>query len=386
MQEPDSLAPRVFPVDINRAEFVRYNLYMARERRLYRFRSVMLAAFGLIFAAAAASVVLDLLSRRPLNTSSLTLMVFVLICGAVMLFGVPNYIRIKAGHAFDRSLMAGREYYGVVKLYPNRIEKTAGGKTVSIPFADAGFAEYDDMMVIVSPETPAIVLPARCVVEEDAAAVREYALRQIPAVRQRRYARMVSKTTTRLELPPNTEPQSESDETLMVVPVSYTPDEFLRVITRSALNVYLGRLPLCAGVSLIAALALGFSRGPFVMSLIFLSGLAILFIIHVVIPRVRTRLQLPALSADALVMRLVLTEKGVRINGNGRSTLFYPWLAVTRVSHQGQWIVFHFNQAVIEVPERCVPDLDALEDILQTFLHRSNGSGVSSDGTGGGGY
>lgn len=325
--------PREFPVDLDRAEFVRYNLYMARERRLYRFRGVMLAAFALIFTAAAATVILGLLNHRPLDTAPLTLMCFVLICGIVLLFGVPNYIRIKAGYAYDRSLMAGREYYGVIRLYANRIEKSAGGQTVSILFSEAGYAEYDDMIVILSADQPAIVLPARCVVAEDAAAVREAALAAVPPTARVQYAQMVSKTTVRLAMPPEDEPDKASDDPLMLLPVTYTADEFLRVVTHSALSVFFARLPLCAGVSFIAALALAFSLGPFVMSLVFLGMIAVFFLIHVVVPRVRTQLRLPAFSGDALVVRLLLSEKGVRVTGTGRHTLFYPWLAVKRVTH-----------------------------------------------------
>lgn len=383
MAEQDAFTRlREFPVDLDRAEFVRYNMYMARERGLYRFRGVMLTAFGLIFAAAAASVISALIRHRPLDTAPLTLMFFVLLCGMLMLFGVPNYIRIKAGSAYDRSLMAGQEYYGLIRLYGNRIEKTVGTKTVSIPFAQAGYAEYEDMIVIVSPDTPAIILPARCVTTEDAAAVREAALAVVAENARRRYAVMVSRTAVRLAVPA-AEADDETDETLLVIPVSYTPDEFLHVVTRSAMNVYFSRLPICAGVSFIAALALAFSRGPYVMSLIFLGGMLLFFIIHVVIPRVRTQLRLPGLTGDALVMHMFFSKKGIRITGTGRHSLFYPWLAVTRVARRGQWFDFSFTRDHVEVPEHCIADPAALKDLLNTYLRR-DGADPSANGYGGG--
>lgn len=360
-----------FPVDLSREEYVRFNMRMAKERGLYRFRVVMMAAFGLSFVLAGALLVMDMIENRPLDTSLPVLMVFILMSGLVLLFGVPNYIRIKAGRTYDRSLLSGYDFYGVVRVYPNRVEKSAGGRTTLIPLdARAVYAEYEDMMVILCPNQPAIVLSARCVTAEDAEVVRQVARERVPVTHQRLYAKMVSRTDLRLE-PPEEAEVGEPDETLLSLFVRYTADEFLTMITHGSLQAFLRMMPLYAGVALIAALALGLSGGPLTMILLFFGVLLVLFLINVVGPRMRMKLRLPAMSEEALSVRLVLSRRGLTLTASTRNTAFYPWLSVTRVLEKKDWYEFQLNSGSLEIPARCVEDPQQLRDIVNAYINRN---------------
>ena len=359
-----------FPVDLDKAEYVRFNMRMAKERGIYRFRGVMLLAFGLCMAAGLVLMVMDMVQGRPFDGTLLSLLVFILLAGAVLLFGVPNYIRITAERTYDRTQLCGYDFYGVVRVYPDRVEKTAAGRTTVIRLKEkVAYFEYDDMMVLLTTDQPAIVLSARCVTEEDAEVVRRTVRARVPETLQRLYAKMVSQTPVRLEMPESgTEPVE--DEMLMRLRVNYAPDEFLTMVTHGALHSFARMIPMFAGVSLVAALALGLSGGPFVMAGLFLLTLLILFAVNVLGPWLRTKLRLPAMSDDALTVWLVLSERGVTLESTARNTQFYPWLAVSKVVEKPDWYEFHMHNAILEVPARCVTEVDSFKDIVNAHIRR----------------
>ena len=359
-----------FPVDLDKAEYVRFNMRMAKERGTYRFRGVMLLAFGLCMAVGVAVLLLDMAQGRPFDSALLTLLVFILMAGAVLLFGVPNYIRIMAERTYDRTQLSGYDFYGVVRVYPDRVEKIAGGRTTVIHLKErVAYFEYEDMMVLLTPEQPAIVLSARCVTEEDAEVVRQTVRARVPETLQRLYGKMVSQTPVRLDMPENGT-EAVEDAMLMRFCVNYTPEEFLTTVTHSAQQAFMRMMPLYVGVSLVVALALGLSGGPLVMAGLFLLTLLILFTINVWGPHLRTKLRLPAMSADALTVWLILSERGVTLESPARNTQFYPWLAISKVIEKPDWYEFQMHAAALEIPSRCVTETAAFKDIVNAHIRR----------------
>lgn len=359
-----------FPVDLDRAEYVRFNMRIAKMRGLYRFRGVMLTAFGFSLALAAVLLAMDFYRYRTVDSTLVALMVFVLLAGATLLFGVPNYIRIKAGRTYDRSLLSGHEYYGVVRVYQNRIEKTGGGRTTTLPFdRTLVYAEYEDMMVFAAPAMPAIILTARCVTEEDAQVVRDAVRTAIRQEQQLLFARMISRAAVRLDMPPD-DADAEPDELLMRLHITYTQEEFLGMVTRGAWQAFFKMLPLFAGVALIAALALGMSGGPFTMALIFLGVLLFVMAVNVGGTRWRTRLRMPAMDEDALTVHLHLSERGITLFSATRNSLFYPWISGIRVAEKPDWVELQLNGSFMEIPWRCIPEPELLRDIVNAHLNR----------------
>lgn len=110
---------------------------------------------------------------------------FIAVAGGFLLFGLPAYMKRNAGRAYDQSVLGGHEYYGMLVVYGDRLEKVSGGEVSAVRFADnAAYMETEDMMVLMASSSRAIVLPARCLTAEDAELVRRTVLPAIPPMRR----------------------------------------------------------------------------------------------------------------------------------------------------------------------------------------------------------
>lgn len=111
---------------------------------------------------------------------------------------MPAYLRRNAGRAYDQSVLGGHEYYGMVYVYEDRLEKVSGGTVNRVYYGEnAAYIETGDMMVLLASSSRAIVLPARCMTREDAELVRRTVLPRIPPMRQRLLSKMVPQASQR---------------------------------------------------------------------------------------------------------------------------------------------------------------------------------------------
>lgn len=97
-----------------------------------------------------------------------------------------------SGKAYDNSVASGYSYYGMVTVYPDRIEKECQGEISRIPFGEAVYIETADQILLMSPRSKAIVLTSRCVTDGDADRVRQAVFAAVAPMRQRLYKRFAS--------------------------------------------------------------------------------------------------------------------------------------------------------------------------------------------------
>lgn len=192
-----------FPVDLSREEYIAFNMLLAKNGGMLRFRKGQLVIFGLMMAFSLVMLAVEFFVFQSLDVVMILVVAFIALTGGFLLFGMPAYLRRNAGRAYDQSVLGGHEYYGMVYVYEDRLEKVSGGTVNRVYYGEnAAYIETGDMMVLLASSSRAIVLPARCMTREDAELVRRTVLPRIPPMRQRLLSKMVPQASQRMAPPP----------------------------------------------------------------------------------------------------------------------------------------------------------------------------------------
>lgn len=358
-----------FPVDLDREEYIKFNLLIARNGGLLRFRKgqIFLSLTMLLFSLG--MIVYEKVIYNTVDTVMLLMVLFIGVTGSLLLFGIPTYIRRSAGRAYDQSLMGGYDYFGMVRVYPDRIEKDNGSTVSVVRFADnAGYIETSDMMILLSSSSRAIVLPARCMTGADADMVRRVVLPGIPIVRQRLLDRMVPRASHRMS-PPDFSEERTAPEELVVISLEYQPAEFTKMMSDSALRAYVRMLPLYSGLALLSAIMFGLLSGLGVGILVFLGILGVLLLLNMMSARSRAAMALQRMPYDGMKLRLSLTEQGIVLRAaNGEDTRF-GWNAIRRAVERPDCVEFYTTNSFIRVPKRCIEDMEQLRRVVDAHIH-----------------
>lgn len=356
-----------FAADLRREEYIAFNMLLAKNGGVLRMRKVHTAIFVVMLGVSVWMLLLEFLEFGTLDPVMLLVIGFIAVTGGLLLFGMPAYLRHNAGRAYDQSLLAGHSYYGMVQVYGDRIEKVSGGTTSAIQFSEnAAYLEDRDMMVILASSSRAIVLPARCMTREDADRVRQTILAGIPPVRQRLLSRLSPQAERRMP-PPEEKPVC--DEELYALNVRYEPEEFVKMVSDTAMRSYVRMLPLYSGTALasglMAALLFDVPAGLGTFVLIMLA----LFLLNTLSARSRAKRSLAVMSADALSIRLTLTERGLVASGAraGEETRI-PWVSLQHAVEKKDCVEFYNNRLFIRVPKRCIFDMDELRRVVDAHM------------------
>ncbi len=356
-----------FPVDLSREEFVRFNMRMAQNRSLMRFRKVYAVVGGLMMALTCALMAVDYVEKRPFDTSLLVLLLFIAITVLTLVLGVPRFVRHQTGKYFDKEMLDGKSYYGLVRVYPDRLEKVYRDHTVRLELdGPIAFLEYEDMMVFFFRDI-SFIFPARCVTAEDAALLRA-ASQKIPPARRLLYAKMLGRAESRME-PPDWSGKEEKEETVLYeLTARLTIDELVEMFNHSNTRAYTKWLPLFTGASLLAGVALGFTGGPLLTAGLFVAFMAFFALVNLVLPRWRMRSRMRFADQQTVAFLFRFTPHGVLVsNNNGKDFVTYPWTGLVRATEQTDWLVFQMNSGVFEIPKRCVEDMERLREIVNTY-------------------
>ena len=151
--------------------------------------------------------------------------VLVLIPALIIWLYAPYHLRREAEKQYDRSVGAGMDYCGQLIVHPDRIEKVGFAVTACLHIDERmRFIENADMMVVLSMNTPAIVLPARCLTDEMARAVRQ-AMEQLPTRNRLFHGRVQPQGEVVAPPAPKQKP-----EELWVNTFTYTAEEYTVVM------------------------------------------------------------------------------------------------------------------------------------------------------------
>lgn len=358
-----------FPVDLSREEYIAFNLLLSKNGGMLRFRKGQLVIFGLLLGFSVAMLLLEAIRFGTLDAVMILVVAFIALAGGFLLFGMPAYLKHNAGKAYDQSVLGGHEYYGMVYVYPDRLEKVGGGVTSAVRFSEnAAYMETGDMMVLLASGSRAIVLPARCLTADDAEMVRRAALAGVPPMRQRLLGRLRPGASHRLPPPPAGR-EAAQDEELLALRVEYTPEEFVKMVGDTALRAYVRMLPLYSGMSVLSGVLFGLLSGIPAGLATFVVIMLVLFLFNTAGAKSRARRSLAVMPEDGLRIRLTLTNRGLVASGArpGQETRL-AWVSIQHAVDREDCVEFYNNRVFIRIPKRCIPDMEELRRVVDAYM------------------
>ena len=352
-------------VDLNKEEFVAFHMLTARYFGPLRQRIPTLVVSALSFLMLAGYAAFEWATKNFVGSPDPVLLVgalLVLIPSLLVCGYVPYRLRRTAAKQYDRSVDAGMDYCGQLIVYPDCIEKVGHATTGHVRLDERTlFIETAEMMVISVIGSPAIVLPARCMTDEMAAAVRD-AMNRVPA----RNRRFVARLQCRGEAVPAPTPKAKPEE-LWVTTFTYTPDEYATVL-RGIIQQHFWRLsPLLAVVAVMGAFAFGYN-GESLMPCIgyFLAFMAVLILVNLVLPLRRVKRQAASLSAHDLTLQVRLDTMAVRTKLPKGAENWVLWCDVDHVYEREDFVeIVHNKRSSLFIPKRCIDDLGALDAAIK---------------------
>ncbi len=352
-------------VDLKKEEFVAFQMRMARYFGPLRQRIPTLLVSVMCFFMLGGYAIFEWASKSFVGTPDPVLLVgaaLVLIPPAFTCLYVPYRLRRTAQKQYDRSVEAGMDYYGQLVIYPDCIEKVGATNTAHVRIDErALFIEAEDLMIVAAMGSPAIVLPARCLTEEMAAAVRT-AMSRIPS----RNYRYIARVKARGEAVEQPAPRPQPEE-LWVTTFTYTPAEYATVL-RGIIHQHFWRLaPLLAVVSMMGAVAFGYNGESLIPCIgYFVAFMAVLMVVNLVLPLRRVKHQSESLSAHDLTLQVRLDTMALRTKLPRGGENWVLWCDVNHVYEREDCVeVVHNKRASLFIPKRCIPDLEAFDTAIK---------------------
>lgn len=359
-----------FPVDISREEFIRFNLIVSKSTGLMRFRNGQMILFGILGVFSLMSVLDDALSYNKTDSVMILLVVFIAAMECILLFGLSSYIKRTSGRTYDQTILTGNSYYGCIRIHPGRIEKQNANLNTGIPFnSQTLYIETKQMMILLYPNTPAIVLPARCLTTENADAVRKAVMTGLPANHQKLIDRMIPLAKGPIA-PPAADENDNPDTEQMHVDVTYSHDEFVKLAVDTAGMGFMKALPVYSGISTIAGLLFGllynFGVGIFVFILI-IGGI---FALNVLGVRAKANRSYQQMTESGTRIGISFTVKGITIlSPSTRESIRMIWKSITRAVERQEYIEFYTQTTFLRIPKHCIEDIGLLRQIVDSHVH-----------------
>ncbi len=359
-----------FPVDISRDEFVRFNMIVSATTGLLRLRKGQMILHIGISVIVLFMLLSDFLAYRSINPSLVLMLLFAAAAGIAVFYVAPSYVKRAAQRAYEQSRIKGHTYYGMITVYPDRIQKQSQKATVTLSFSDnVLYIETRDMIIFLSPKQPAIVIPARCINKDNTQLVRRAVFIGIPPVRQRIEDRIIPAKNPCI-LSKSDSPVNEWDtDGGIYINVDYKKDEFIKTAWDTALNAFIKMLPAYSVFAMIAGLTIGALYNFGVGLVAYLAINTIVFLLRV--PGTRTKAKLIYDSANTNIS-VRFTEQGIIVESRtNTSEVRLKWSEITRAVAAKDSFKFYSRYAVLSIPTRCVEDKDALRSFVDSYYPAS---------------
>ena len=351
-------------VDLTREEFIRFRLLLARVNGPLKIRIPTLIMSVLCCVALVALALTEWLENGRMGYPDLTFLVgavLVLLPGLFIYLYVPYKMKKTAGMQYDRSVEAGMNYYGLLQVYPDCIDKVGQYATAHIRLDERTlFIETPEMMVFSSAVSPALVLPARCMTPELATAVR-HAADRLPARNRRFIGRLQPLSQPAIE-----PPAQEKPEELWVSTFTYTPEEYATVLKGIMTANYWRTAPFLATIAVLGGFTFSYDSGNLLNSAVtFLVLFGLGTLLNYVLPVSRVKRQVHTLSAHDLTMQVRLDTMMLRFKLPKGGDGYVLWCDVDHVYDKENFVeIVHNKRATLYIPKRAIPDLEALGGVI----------------------
>ena len=356
-----------FPVDLSREEFIRFNVLLARSAGPLRHWKGQLLFIAVMLVMSIGVLVAVWITDRTADPLVIALIAMIAFGGLLILWAIPANLRRSAGRSYDQTVKSGYRFTGVVRVYADHVQKSSDGAVTVIRFSEgAGFMEAPDMMVLIAPSVPSIVIPARCLTAEDADCLRRTALAGIPPTRHLFIGRLVPGTALRQ---PIHEEKGIADEERMTVRVVYTTQEFMKLVRDTGMRSFIKLLPLYSAVALMSAVVFGLMAGPGASVIAFASVIAALFLFILLSNNARARTILARATPEMMTIEYHFTDLGLTARSpKSQQNVRFGWAAVRRAVERTDSVEFFTDTSFIRIPKRCIPDMNALRGLVDAHV------------------
>ena len=362
-REPPQRQP--WYVDLTRDEFIAFRMLNARLFGPMRQRIPTLIVSIVCFFLLGGFAIFEWQTHVvPYPDPVLVVGAFVVLIPALILcVYVPHRMKQQAGKQYDRSVQAGMDFCGELFIYPDCIEKASSTVTASVRLDERMlFIENAEMMVITAIGSPAIVLPARCLTDEMARAVRQASM-QIPP----RNRRFITRVRARGEVVVPPAPKAKPEE-LWVETFTYTSEEYT-VVLKGLIQQHFWRMsPVLALVAMMGSILFGNADITNLAANIplFVVIMLVLVLFNLVLPLGRVKAQAQTLSAHDLTMQVRLDTMMIHNKLPKGGENWVLWCDVDHVYEREDFVeIVHNKKASLFIPKRCIPDLDAFDAIIK---------------------
>lgn len=357
--------PKPWYVDLTREEFIAFRMLNARLLGPMRQRIPTLIVSIVCFFLLGGYAIFEWQAHIvPYPDPVLVVGAFVVLIPALIFcVYVPQRMKKQAGKQYDRSVQAGMDFCGELFIYPDCIEKASSTVTASVRFDERMlFIETAEMMVITAIGSPAIVLPARCLTDEMARAVRQASM-QIPP----RNRRFIARVKARGEVVAPPAPKAKPEE-LWVQTFTYTAEEYT-VVLKGLIQQHFWRMsPMLALVAMMGAILFGNADVTNLAANIplFVVIMLVLVLFNLVLPLRRVKTQAESLSAHDLTMQVRLDTMMIHNKLPKGGENWVLWCDVDHVYEREDFVeIVHNKKASLFIPKRCIPDLNELDAIVK---------------------
>lgn len=358
-------------IDLTAEEAAAYALLIAKERGPLRTRKVTIITaalcsvimLGLAFAEWMAGVV------EQFDYITAACGVLIWLPALYLCLILPHNIRKNALKQHDRNVSAGIVYTGRLTVTDEYVEKATPAATAHVRLDErAFFIETADMMVFVSADSLGLVLPARCMTDEMAVAVRR-AADQLPP----RNRRFISRIRPQGQVV--TPVEAVKSEQLWTSTFTYTHDEFVTVMRGNILQRFWRVAPMASPVAFIGALVFGWSGEsltPCIGYFLVFMGLLVLF--NLVLPLLQVKRRIGMLTAHDLTLKISFDTTAIRVQAPRGDEMPILWCDVKHVYDRDPFAeMVGPKNANLLIPKRAIEDIDTFEAALKRCREGKNG-------------
>ena len=363
----EQIPEREWAVDLRREEYVHSQLLLARVAGPLRTRTFALVASLLLAALLFGTVVMDHLDGYPPDWVTI-IMGGVLTASAIFLWWfMPWQVKRNAEKQYNRAVACGQNYYGTLRVYGDRIEKVGETATASIPLdATSFFVEDSRVMVFTGRSRFAVVLPARCMTDEMAAAVRQAADR-LPPQRRRFIARLQAQSQ------PVTPVEAEPAPVLWACKVHYKPEEYVDLSRAMLRQRYWRVAPMLGVLSVLAGFVFGWDESSILPCLLWtLACFGLLSLLNYFLPLSRIKRQVPLMQTHDFAVEVSIDSRAVHFGAAQGARVGVPWSDIRHVYDKGEFVEICDDKQFFRIPKRCIEDIEAFDALITRCRAKQN--------------
>lgn len=350
------------PVDLTKEEFVAYHMATAKAFGALRRQNAMLILFGMYFAVTVIGTVQNYQETGQISLVMVLLSVVTLVSAVLSMVLTPAQIRRRARRNYDVGNLNG--YYGEWGITDTEVFKNLGHERVTMPLDEKTLYIEDVafMAFVTAGAQRSIILPARCMTKEAAAAVREKVFRAGCRVQRRVIGRMTAQAAE----PIPRRDLLEAPQTLYFADATYEEKELLQLHGDIAWKHFVHNLPTLLVITVLFAAMFALIEESVLLFAVITLGIPLAFLLFTTLSGRSTAKRMTAQHPTRL--RLTVTERGLdaAFQPSGQRVIIH-WSSVRRAVERPTCVDFYYgDNHLLRIPKRCIDDMDELRRIVDS--------------------